>query len=163
MGRTIPISPLFITSLSPAPAAVRPPTPPGTIWSRPETGKGRPWLYAHNKHPPPRCNSGALPQLNSPDGHRATSVVAHICQQCRTKLSWKMQGVTVILAQAPGKPEKTRSIAPNQGYICRSRPHEGGGETKKKTAPRGGGTSKQYFLKFCKVFFVWGDLAALPF
>lgn len=36
-------------------------------------------LYARTKHPPPRCNSGALPQLNSPDGHRAASVVALIC------------------------------------------------------------------------------------
>lgn len=36
----------------------------------------------------------------------------------------------VILAQAPGKPEQTRSIAPNQGYICRSCPHEGGGDTR---------------------------------
>lgn len=35
-----------------------------------------------------------------------------------------------------------RSIAPNQGYICRSRPHEGGGDTKKKTAPLGGGISE---------------------
>ena len=32
--------------------------------------------------------------------------------------------------QAPGKPDPTRSIAPNQGYICRSRPHEGGGDTR---------------------------------
>lgn len=31
--------------------------------------------------------------------------------------------------QAPGKPDQTRSIAPNQGYICRSSLHEAGGDT----------------------------------
>ena len=32
--------------------------------------------------------------------------------------------------QAPGKPDPTRSIAHNLGYIRRSRPHEGGGDTR---------------------------------
>ena len=36
---------------------------------------------------------------------------------------------TVTVNRPPESLRKTRSIAPNQGYICRSRPHEGDGDT----------------------------------
>ena len=32
--------------------------------------------------------------------------------------------------QAPGKPDKTRSIPSKWRYICRSSPHEAGGDTR---------------------------------
>lgn len=101
--------------------------------------------YMHALYPPPRCNSGALPQLNSPDGHRAASVVALICLSSPHEVAGGTSATILCQGRIPwfnarNRPAdsltKTRRIA-RKGYICQQ-PAQEPGEAKKNRPRRGG-------------------------
>lgn len=114
----------------------RPPASPGPYGAmRQAKGAAAGPDGPHALHPPPRFDPGALPQLNSPDGHRAASVVALICLSSPHEVAGGTSA-TIILCHgripwlnARNRPAdsltKTRRIAHNLGYTmpcrCRSR------------------------------------------